>query len=133
MLRVLGMLVACSMLWGGCNRSTQCTSGFKKLCNKCDVDDDWESMTCKCINKHKLVKSDYPGLFDDDEEAQQYCDVLLVEVQYPSKSYQMECVRDLRLIKKWKPEEYCEYFGWNDPEPVEADGDDDDDDDTGGW
>ena len=128
-MRVSAILVCGLLFLAGCNRATQCTNVFQKLCNKCDVDSDYESLTCKCLQKHKLTKSDSPEYFKDDAAAQRYCDSWLVEMQYPSPSAKMECVRDTRLIKKWEVTEYCEYFGWNDP----AGDDDDDIFDTSDW
>lgn len=116
------LLLVSAITLAGCVRSGKCKDVAVKLCNKCEDDlDDFDEANCKCIKKGKLEASDLDW-FDNDEDAQEYCDIVLSELLYPGDYGESSCASDLYLMGKWDDEQTCEYWGFSDG---------DDDDDTG--
>jgi|APSaa5957512622_1039677.scaffolds.fasta_scaffold35982_3 hypothetical protein len=106
------LLFVCAIVFGGCFQTDKCISYAKKLCDKCTADTDNEEALCACVNKGKLTKDDAPDWFEDDEEAQEWCDLTLIEMRYADPYEKAECVQNLKVIAKFDDERTCEYFGW---------------------
>jgi hypothetical protein len=107
MTRMTWMLFAAAML-GGCGAlPNACEAEIDDLCDLCPKNDS-AKLLCTCMQEGVVTANDDNG-FDDDDEAQQFCDKIRFDARYNADEDLAACRADRAYIKTWGVDA-CESF-----------------------